>query len=126
MIVIYVYICRSKCEWSIFCLCMFPRMVEFWTSITLEPDVPKTQVSKCMALLDLKPLIQRKRYQGNLLILSNSTSWQLLIIYILPTIAEVKNKLLNLFLILCGSKFTLTIKPFILIHTLWKKPSRTN
>ncbi len=44
------YVCRFECEWSIICLCMFPKMVEFWASITLEPNVPETQVSKSMAL----------------------------------------------------------------------------
>jgi hypothetical protein len=42
--------------------------------------------------------------------------------YILRTIARVRSMLLNLFLLLRGSKFTLTMKRFIVIHTLWRKP----
>ncbi len=119
------YVCRFECEWFIFCLCMFLGVTEFWTSTISELDVLETQVSEFMALHRSKFLVQSKRYQGSLLILSNSTPWKFLTTYTLKTIAWVRSRLFNLFLLLCGSKFTLTIKPFILIHTLQKKPSRT-
>ncbi len=119
------WLCMSIWVWVVHSFfCMLLGMVEFWASTTFKPDVPKPQVYEFVALHKAKVPHKEKVFKQLVDYVQFST--MAMSYYILRTIAWVRSML---FVLLCGSKFTLTIKRFIMIHTihtLRRKPSRTN
>jgi hypothetical protein len=97
---------------------MFIGMFKFWASTILKPYVPKTQVSESMALRRSKAFGLKEKIPRQIVdyvqLSTIVTSYNLHF----ANYNLGKKHVIHSFLLLCGSKFTLIIKPLILIHTL--------